>query len=152
MNKATKLMTAAAMVALMASAPIFAQSASRRAPSPVPVESAVTDTAKEKSNKAMGMKGFTNETVIIGTVRYSNFYNNTINVLNTDSKDIQVKISPFTKIMIDYNNQSPVSADFNDIKNGDNIFITTFKTGTKLSDAALIIIKRTVSNNNANAK
>jgi len=178
MNKSSKIIAAAAMVALLSTASVFAQGTPRRTRTPS-VTSAVTTavpstpsrpqpvttTPEKPVNCPRFMKNnhIINDTVIIGTVRSINTRTNTIKVVNSDNKEFEVKISAFSKVILASecpadngpDTKQPEPASINELRTNDYVFITTYKTGTRIYEAASVLVDDRVSgsdNSNANAK
>lgn len=125
--------------------------------------------------------GKTIENVLVGTVKKVNLSTNEITVVNSDGKDVVVKVSPFTKIDVEITDKnfkklepkapaeqadvaspndnqlpppSPKSHELSEIKYGSWVLISLFKSETKSQNAAAVFakVRETSPVDTANAK
>lgn len=126
--------------------------------------------------------GKTIENVLVGTVKKVNLSTNEITVVNSDGKDVVVKVSPFTKIDVEITDKnfkklepkapearpedaqkpsdnqlpppSPKSHELSEIKYGSWVLVSLFKSETKSQNAAAVFakVRETSPVDTANAK
>lgn len=167
MTKPVKTTVTFALVASLASAG-FSQTAAKSSENPMRNgERRHFDFRNPHGNPGFGK---TIENVLIGTVKKVSLSTNEITVVNSDGKDVVVKVSPFTKIDVEItdknfkkiepkapearpedaqkpsNNQlpppsSPKSHELSEIKYGSWVLVSLFKSETKSQNAASVFAK-----------
>lgn len=142
MTKPVKTTVTFALVAALASAG-FSQTAAKSSENPMRNRVQVPD------------RGFgkTIENVLLGTVKKVSLSTNEITVVNSDGKDVVVKVSPFTKIDVEITDKnfkklepkappsSPKSHELSEIKYGSWVLVSLFKSETKSQNAAAVFAK-----------
>lgn len=184
MKNAVKTTVTFALVAALASAG-FSQTATKSSENPMRNGAQVPDGANGHFDfRGHGNPGFgkTIENVLVGTVKKVNTATNEITVVNSDGKDVVVKVSPFTKIDVEItdkdfkklppkapaeqadvaspkdDNQLPPPApkahELSEIKYGSWVLVSLFKSETKSQNAAAVFakVRETSPVDTANAK
>ncbi|MBQ0051235.1 MAG: hypothetical protein KBT11_04120 [Treponema sp.] len=136
----------------------------------------IEKTAKMHKN-FRGMKGGFNcgpmmaeQNVVIGKVKKVDVKNGKLVLQNADGKDVEVSVSPFTKIFVETTDQEfnrlprgkrdekkpvePKQKKLSDINNGSWVLVSTFKSETKTLNAAAVFakVKEINTANNIDAK
>ncbi len=151
-----KKITSLILVSVLAAGSVFAQIKSP-VKNPVSAPPAVEQNQPSSGRKTAPMMNFKNhsgdpinDTVIIGTVKSVNTKAGVVKVFNADNREIEVTVTPFTKIAV--RKSSPHNQgnkhdkkDFtpdtiNDIRAGAWVKITTYRTDTKVLSAAKIAV------------
>lgn len=185
MTKPVKATVTFALVAALASAG-FSQTAAKSSENPMRNGVQVPDGANGHFDfrGPRGNPGFgkTIENVLVGTVKKVNLSTNEITVVNSDGKDVVVKVSPFTKIDVEITDKnfkklepkapaeqadvaspndnqlppphSPKSHELSEIKYGSWVLVSLFKSETKSQNAASVFakVRETSPVDTANAK
>lgn len=86
-----------------------------------------------------------NQNVIIGQVKQVG--SESIKIVNTDGKDVDIKIVPFS--VIDTFKNDKQTSSLSDVKKGDWVIVSTFKTDSKIPVASFVCVKQTKTSTNS---
>ncbi|GEM_PF-6276694 len=145
MKKSVKKISALLIAAVLSTSVIFAQGMKR-------TEGPAKGNDRNERNEARGpefggVPGMFvhNNEVVLGVVKQVNVKAGTVRILNSDGRETEVKVSPFTKIIIaddDKRQSNGPNAELSDINNGAWALVTKFNSGTKTIDASAIFITK----------
>ena len=161
MKKSFKAMATMTILAIMASANVFADDAK---PAPQKTEMQKGNRKNPPKMRMRKMPFCDGEHLVIGQVKSIDESKNRLTITNTDGKTVEVSYSPFTRIALEPTKEEmqamrekraeakenaskekplpPPAHSISDIKTGNWVMISSFKMDTKYPSAQTIFVKQ----------